>query len=85
MNGKKRLLTAGVIAALVVCAVPALALAAVWKDKGTNVNKLVEFAAIGGELFETTEKVGEEEKIKGGMSCEVRMVIATEGGSSGEV
>jgi len=85
MKGNKRLLIAGVVAAIVVLAVPALALAAVWKDKGTNVSKFVEFAAIGGELFETTEKVGEEEKVKGGMSCEVRAVFTTEGGSTGKV
>jgi hypothetical protein len=84
MNGNKRLLVAGVVAALIVLAVPALALAAVWKDKGTNVSKSVEFAAVGGELWETIKKEGEEEK-KGGMSCEVRAVFATSGGSTGEV
>lgn len=77
MIGNKRLLTAGVIAAVLLLAVPALALAAVWKDKGTNVSKFVEFAAIGGELFETNETSG--------MSCEVRAVFTTEGGSTGKV
>jgi hypothetical protein len=77
MNGNKRLLIAGVIMALVLLAVPALALAAVWKDKGTNVSKFVEFAALGGELFETTTG--------NGMSCEVRAVFTTEGGSTGKV
>jgi hypothetical protein len=77
MNGNKRLLIAAVIAALVALAVPALALAAVWKDKGTNVSKFVEFAAIGGELFEAPEGSG--------MSCEVRAVFTTEGGSTGKV
>src|SRR5262249_2200674 len=67
---------AGVIAAMVVLAVPALALAAVWKDKGTNVTKSIEFAAAGGELFETTSG--------NGMSCEGRAVFATSGGSPGE-
>lgn len=76
MNSNKRLLIAGVIAALVILAVPALALGAVWKDKGTNVTKFVEFAAIGGELWETSGN---------GMSCEVRAVFTTEGGSTGKV
>ena len=84
MNGKKRLLTAGVVAVLVVCAVPALAWAAVWKDKGTNVTKAIEFAAVGGELWEVIKKEGEVEK-KGGMSCEVRLTFATSGGTTGEV
>jgi hypothetical protein len=77
MKSNKRLFVAAVIAALVVLAVPALALAAVWKDKGTNVTKFVEFAAIGGELFETTAG--------NGMSCEVRAVFTTEGGSTGKI
>lgn len=77
MNGNKRLITAGVVAAVLLLAVPALALAAVWKDKGTNVTKFVEFAAIGGELFETSSESG--------MSCEVRAVFTTEGGSTGKV
>jgi hypothetical protein len=77
MKNDRRLLLAGVIAAVVVLAVPALAMAAVWKDKGTNVSKFVEFAAIGGELFETTTG--------NGMSCEVRAVFTTEGGSTGRV
>lgn len=77
MKNNRRLLLAGTIAAVVVLAVPALALSAVWKDKGTNVTKFVEFAAIGGELFETTEGDG--------MSCEVRGVFTTEGGSTGKV
>lgn len=77
MKSKKRLLIATVIAALTVLAVPALALAAVWKDKGTNVTKFVEFAALGGELFEAPAG--------NGMSCEVRAVFTTEGGSTGKV
>lgn len=77
MKKNRRLLVAGVVAAIVLLAVPAIALAAVWKDKGTNVSKFVEFAAIGGELFETTTG--------NGMSCEVRAVFTTEGGSTGKV
>jgi hypothetical protein len=85
MKSNKRLFVATVIAALVVLAIPALALAAVWKDKGTNVTKFVEFAAIGGELFQVTEIKEKEKIIKGGMSCEVRAVFTTEGGSTGKV
>jgi hypothetical protein len=79
MRRNRRLLLAGGIAAVVALAIPALALstAKVWKDKGTSVTKFVEFAAIGGELFETTTG--------NGMSCEVRAVFTTEGGSTGKV
>lgn len=77
MKNNRRLLLAAAIAAVAVLAVPALALAAVWKDKGTNVTKFVEFAAIGGEDFETTTG--------NGMNCEVRAVFTTEGGSTGKV
>lgn len=79
MRPNRRLLLAGVIAAVVALAIPALALstAKVWKDKGVTVSKFVEFAAIGGELFETTAG--------NGMSCEVRAVFTTEGGSTGKV
>lgn len=77
MRNKKRLLLAGAIVAVAALAVPALALSAVWKDKGVNVNKFVEFAALGGELFETTAG--------NGMNCEVRAVFTTEGGSTGKI
>ena len=77
MKGKTRLLIAGVIAALVVLAVPALALAAVWKDHGTNVSKLIELTMTGGEIFETTEG--------NGMSCEIHALLTTEGGSDGKI
>jgi hypothetical protein len=77
MKSKKRLLLAGVIAALVVLAVPALALAAVWKDHGTNVSKFVELTMNGGEVFETTEG--------NGMSCEIHATLTTEGGSTGKI
>jgi hypothetical protein len=77
MKINKRLLLAGVVAAVVLLAVPALALSAVWKDKGVNVAKFVEFAGLGGELFETTAG--------NGMNCEVRAVFTTEGGSTGKV
>ncbi|HEU4393338.1 MAG TPA: hypothetical protein VFR04_06855 [Solirubrobacterales bacterium] len=77
MKGKKRLLLAGGIAALVVLVVPALALAAVWKDKGVNVTKFVEIGLTGGEVFETTEG--------NGMSCEIHATLTTEGGSTGKI
>lgn len=77
MKGNKRLLIAGVIAALVVLAVPALALAAVWKDHGTNVSKAIELTMTGGEIFETTAN--------NGMSCEIHATLTTEGGSTGKI
>lgn len=77
MKTNRRLLLAGVIAALVVLAVPALALAAVWKDHGTNVSKFVELTMNGGEVFETTEG--------NGMSCEIHATLTTEGGSTGKI
>lgn len=77
MKGNKRLLVAGVIAALVVLAVPALALSSVWKDKGTNVSKFVELTMHGGEIFETTAG--------NGMSCEIHATLTTEGGSTGKI
>jgi hypothetical protein len=77
MKSNKRLLLAGAIAVLVLLAVPALALAAVWKDHGTNVSKFVELTMSGGEVFETTEG--------NGMSCEIHATLTTEGGSTGKI
>jgi hypothetical protein len=77
MKINRRLLLAGVIAAVAVLAVPALALAAVWKDKGTNVTKFVEIGLTGGELFETSSE--------NGMSCELHATLTTEGGSTGKI
>ena len=77
MKSKSRLLLAGVIAALVVLAVPALALAAVWKDHGTNVTSFVELTMNGGEIFETTEG--------NGMSCEIHATLTTEGESTAKI
>lgn len=77
MKINKRVMLVGAIAAVALLAAPALALSAVWKHNGVNVTKFVEFAAIGGELFETTANDG--------MSCEVRAVFTTEGGSVGKV
>lgn len=77
MERKKRLLLAGAVTAFVVLAVPALALASVWKDKGTNVTKFVEIGLSGGEIFEATEG--------NGMSCEIHITMSTEGGSTGKI
>ncbi len=77
MKSNRRLLFAGVIAAVVVLAVPALALATVWKDHGTNVSKFVEINLTGGELFEAGEG--------NGMSCELHATLTTEGGSTGKI
>jgi hypothetical protein len=77
MNKNRRLLLAGVIAAVVVLAVPAMAIAAVWKDKGVNVAKFVEIGLSGGEVFETTAS--------NGMNCEIHATLTTEGGSTGKI
>jgi hypothetical protein len=77
MKSKKLLLIAGSIAAVVMLAVPASALASVWTHEGEEVSEFIEFAAIGGELFETTSG--------NGMSCEARAVFTTEGGTTGKV
>lgn len=76
MKIEKRLLIAG-LAVLVFCGLTAtVASAAVWKDKGTNVTKLVEFGLTGGEIAEWEEK---------GVSCEVKLTMTTEGGSTGKI
>src|SRR6187551_1503116 len=77
MKINRRLLLAGSIAAVVMLAVPALALAAVWKDHGTNVNKLIELTMTGGEIFETSPG--------NGMNCEIHATLTTEGGSTGKI
>lgn len=77
MKINRRLLLAGAIAAVAVLAVPALALAAVWKDHGTNVTKLIEINLTGGEVFETTTG--------NGMNCEIHATLTTEGGSTGKI
>jgi hypothetical protein len=77
MKIHKRLLLAGVTAALAVLAVPALAQASVWKDHGTNVSKFVEIGLSGGEIFEAGAG--------NGMSCEIHATLTTEGGSTGKI
>lgn len=78
MKSDRRLLLAGVVAAAVVLAVPALALASVWKHQGKNVSKFIELTMSGGEVFETT--------VGNGMSgCEIHATLTTEGGSTGKI
>jgi CxxC motif-containing protein len=77
MKTNGRLLLAGTITALVVLAVPALALASVWKDKGATLSKFAEINLTGGELFETSAG--------NGMSCELHATLTTEGGSTGKI
>lgn len=77
MKSKRRLLIAGVIAAIALV-VPALALAAEWKDKnGTKVTKLTEFTLNGAEIFETTPG--------NGMDCEIHAKMTTSGGSTASI
>jgi hypothetical protein len=76
MKLNMRFLLAAAVAAGVLLAVPALALAAVWKDNGVNVTKFVEIGLSGGEIFETET---------GGMSCELHATLTTEGGSKGKI
>lgn len=77
MRGDKRLLLAGAVAALVLLAVPAMALAAVWKDKGVNVTKFSEMTLSGGDIWESSEG--------NGMNCKISATLTTEGGSTGKI
>jgi hypothetical protein len=78
MKSNRRLLLAGVIAAMVVLAVPVLALAAEWKDKnGTKITKLTEFTLNGAEIFETTPG--------NGMDCEIHAKMTTSGGTTASI
>jgi hypothetical protein len=77
MKTSKKLLLVGAIAAVTVLAVPAMALAAVWKDEGTNIESFVEIGLTGGELFETTSG--------NGMNCGLKATLTTEGGSTGKI
>jgi hypothetical protein len=81
MKANRRLLLAGAIAAAVILAVPAMALASVWKDGSTKVEKLVEIGLTGTEIFETAP-TGET---KNGMICSVHATLTTEGGSEGKI
>jgi CxxC motif-containing protein len=77
MKRNGRLLLAGVVTALAMLTVPALAQAAVWKHKGVTLAKFAEINLTGGEIFETSAG--------NGMSCEVHATLTTEGGSTGKV
>ncbi len=77
MRGDKRLLLVGAIAALVLLAVPAWALGAVWKDRGVNVTRFTELRLSGGEIWEETAG--------NGMNCRVEAVMTTEGGSTARI
>lgn len=77
MKSNRRLLIAGVVVAIALV-VPALALAAEWKDKnGTKVTKLTEFTLNGAEIFETT--------LGNGMDCEIHAKMTTSGGSTASI
>lgn len=77
MKSNRKLLIAGVIAAIALV-VPALALAAEWKDKnGTKVTKTTEFTLNGGEILETTPG--------NGISCEIHAKMTTAGGSTASI
>jgi hypothetical protein len=80
MKIDRRLLLAGLaIAVMMLAAVStSLASAAVWKDKGVNVTKLITIGLTGGEVFEVQTTTS-------GMSCEIVATITTEGGSTGKV
>jgi hypothetical protein len=80
MKNQKRLAIAAAVCACFALAFPVLASAAVWKHKGVNLAKFVELGLTGGEIFET-EISGEWS----GMSCEVRAVMTTEGGSTAKI
>lgn len=77
MKTNRQLLLVATIGALVLLVVPALALASVWKDKGVKVTKFTELSLTGGELFEVPGT--------GGMSCEVKAIMTTEGGSTAKI
>lgn len=80
MKTQKRLAIAVAVMVSLSLALPVLASAAVWKHKGVNLAKFVELSLPGGEVFET-EVSGEWS----GMSCEVRAVMTTEGGSTAKI
>lgn len=77
MKSKKRLLLAGVVAAIAALAVPAMASGAVWKHNGSNLTKFVSLGLTGGEVFETSAG--------NSMQCNLHATMVTEGGSSAEI
>ncbi|HYJ22433.1 MAG TPA: hypothetical protein VEW07_10460 [Solirubrobacterales bacterium] len=79
MKIDRRLLLAGMAIAVTMFAAVSTssASAAVWKDKGVNVTKLISIGLTGGEIFENNGASG--------MSCEIAATVTTEGGSTGKV
>jgi hypothetical protein len=80
MNQQRKLAIAIAAVACLALAAPVVAQAAVWKHNGVNLAKFVELGLPGGEVFET-----EVSGVKSGMSCEVRAVMTTEGGSTAKI
>jgi hypothetical protein len=80
MKIDKRLLLAGLAIAVTMFATVSAssASAAVWKDKGVNVTKLISIGLTGGEVFEVLPSAS-------GMSCEIAATLTTEGGSTGKI
>jgi hypothetical protein len=78
MKIDKRLLLAGLAIAVTMFATVSAssASAAVWKDKGVNVTKLISIGITGGEIFESGTS---------GMSCEIVATLTTEGASTGKI
>jgi hypothetical protein len=78
MKIDRRLLLAGLAVAVMMFAAVSTssASAAVWKDKGVNVTKLITIGLTGGEVFESGTS---------GMSCEIVATLTTEGGSTGKI
>lgn len=78
MKIDRRLLLAGLAIAVTMFAAVSTssASAAVWKDKGVNVTKLISIGLTGGEIFESGTS---------GMSCEIVATLTTEGGSTGKI
>lgn len=77
MTTNRRLLLAGTIAAVALLVVPAMAMSAVWKHQGENLNKFVEIGLSGAEVFETTEDDG--------MNCGIHATLTTEGESTAKI
>lgn len=75
MGSTKRMLLTGVIAAIALLALPAMASASVWMKNGEELAEFVELNMVGTEVFEN----GEENV----MACEVKATLTTEGGEEG--
>ena len=78
MKIDRRLLLAGLAIAVTMFAAGSTssASAAVWKDKGVNVTKLISIGLTGVEIFESGTS---------GMSCEIVATLTTEGGATGKI